>query len=340
MTHVKKNGVCILSDARNFVFLHYLTGITMTSAIKSLRSRSTVLLAHLGALITVTCWGTSFLCTKVLMEGGGFTPTEVYVYRFALAYLILLSITFRKILADSWKDELKFLLCGICCGSLYFITENYALKMTTTGNVSLLASVSPLFTTLLVGLIYRVRIKFGEILGSVLAFAGVACVIFMHGFSVEIHPLGDILALSASLSWAIYTIGVKNLIPRYSSLYITRKLFFYGVITALPLMLLQSQPFHLHLLFSIENPQYILNLLFLVIMCSIVSYLMWNEAMKVLGSVTANNYIYMQPIVTMIAAYFIFDERITILGYIGCALIIGGLIIADKLNFDFRRGKN
>lgn len=303
---------------------------------RSLTSKYIVLLAHIGALVTVTCWGTSFLCTKVLMESGGFTPVEVYVYRFVLAYLILLAMTFRKIFSDSWKDEFQFLISGICCGSLYFITENYALKATTTGNVSLLASVSPLFTTMLMAIIFKSRIRFGEIIGSVLAFTGVACVIFSHGEGFEIHPAGDLLALSASLSWAVYTIAVRSLIPRYSSLFITRKLFLYGVLTAVPFLFLQQQPLHIGELFNLSNPQYIVNLLFLVVMCSVVSYLMWNEAMKILGSVSANNYLYMQPLVTMIAAYFVFDEKIYLLGYIGCALIIGGLIIADKLNVDWR----
>ena len=53
---------------------------------KSIGSRYLVILAHLGALITVTFWATSFLSTKVLMERGGFTPVEMYVYRFAEAY--------------------------------------------------------------------------------------------------------------------------------------------------------------------------------------------------------------------------------------------------------------
>ncbi|MDE6669005.1 MAG: DMT family transporter, partial [Muribaculaceae bacterium] len=119
-----------------------------------------------------------------------------------------------------------------------------------------------------------------------------------------------------------------------SSLFITRKLFFYGVLTALPLLFLQHEPYHLHLLFDFKQPQYLMNLGFLVIMCSVAAYLIWNEVMKILGSVTASNYLYLQPIVTMVAAYFVFGEQVYLLGYIGCALIIGGLIMADKLDLD------
>lgn len=304
----------------------------MTASRSLSSSNSLKLLAHVGALITVTCWGTSFLSSKVLMEQGGFTPVETYTYRFVLAYIILLIFTFRKILSNSWRDEFTFLLCGMCAGSIYFITENYALKNTTTGNVSLLSSMSPIFTTLLMAAVFKMRVKIGVILGSVIAFVGVGCIIFSHGESIELRPAGDILALSSSLSWAIYTVAVKRLIPHYSSFFITRKLFFYGVLTALPLLLMQNEPCHLHLLFDISEPKFLMNFLFLALMCSLVSYLIWNEAMKILGPVSANNYIYMQPLVTMIAAYFVFGEQVYILGYIGCVLIIGGLVIADKWN--------
>ena len=53
--------------------------------------------------------------------------------------------------------------------------------------------------------------------------------------------------------------------------------------------------------------------------------------MKILGQVTANNYLYLQPLVTMVAAYFILGEDIMLLGYVGCVLIVGGLIISDKM---------
>ena len=288
-------------------------------------------LAHLGAFLTVVAWGTSFISTKVLMEDAGLTPIEVYIYRFILAYLILLALTFKKIWANNWKDELQFMLCGICCGSLYYVLENYALLYTTTGNVSLLSSVSPLITTALTVLVFRTKVGAGVIIGSAIAFAGVACVIFSHGEGFELNPLGDLLALSTALSWAIYAIGIKRLVPSYSTLFVTRKLFLYGVVSAVPFLMIQAEPYHLEMILSPAHLEYMLNFVFLVGFCSIGGFLVWNESIRILGPVAANNYLYLQPLVTMVVAYFVFDEKIFMLGYIGCILIIGGLIIADKL---------
>lgn len=281
-------------------------------------------------------WGTSFLSSKVLMVAGGFTPVEVFIYRFTFAYLLLLLMTGKKIMSNNYKDELLFLVCGLCAGSIYFVAENYALQFTSTGNVSLLVSISPIFTTALMAIIYRFVPKPNVIIGSIIAFGGVACIIFSAGEGFEISPKGDLIALSASMSWAIYTIVVKRLSPIYSSLFITRKLFFYGVITALPLLLIQNKPLKLWLLFDLEQPQYLLNFLFLGLFCSAFAYFVWNEVMRILGAIKSNNYLYIQPLVTMIAGYFILGEQIYLLGYVGCVLIIGGIIISEKLKINSR----
>lgn len=288
-------------------------------------------LANIGALLVMVAWGTSFLSTKVLMVSGGLSPVEVFIYRFTFAYAILLALTFRKIRANNLKDEFLFLICGLCAGSIYFIAENYALQFTTTGNVSLLVGLSPIFVTVLMAVTYKFIPKPNVVIGSLIAFAGAACIIFSNGESLEFNPVGDIIALCAALSWAIYSIVVKRLNPIYSSLFITRKLFFYGVITGLPLLFIQHEPLRFHILFNFNEPQYFLNFIFLALFCSAFAYLVWSEVMKRLGPVKANNYLYVQPLITMIAGYFVLGESVFILGYIGCVLIIGGIIISEKV---------
>ncbi|MDE6341114.1 MAG: DMT family transporter [Muribaculaceae bacterium] len=289
---------------------------------------------HIAAFIAVLCWGCSFISSKILMEGAGLTPVEVYVYRFFIAYLLILALTSKQIRSRSRRDEIQLALCGICSGTLYFLMENYALKYTSTGNVSLLSSISPIFTAILLAFLYKTRMRAGEIWGSVVAFAGVALVILSEpialGLGLEIHPMGDLLSLSCALSWAIYSIAIKRLIPIYSSLFITRKLFFYGLISSVPLLFIQHEPLHLGALFNMQQPAYLFNLLFLAVMCSSLAYLLWNGSMKLIGPLSTNNYIYFQAPITMIAGALILGETIYALGYVGCILVLGGLFIADK----------
>ena len=151
--------------------------------------------------------------------------------------------------------SLRWRFLGVCAGSLYFIAENYALRLTSTGNVSLLASISPIFTTILMAVFYRQRTKLPVWVGSIIAFTGAGCIVFSHGGSLEFSPVGDLIALSAAFSWGVYSVAIKRILPLYSSFFITRKMFFYGVLTALPLLLAQQEPYNLSILWDFSQPK-------------------------------------------------------------------------------------
>ncbi|MDO5395136.1 MAG: DMT family transporter [Bacteroidales bacterium] len=294
------------------------------------KRKPAIFIVHLAALVCVSMWGMSFVSSKVLLDAGMGT-VEIYIYRFLLAWLLILAISHKRFRSHSWRDEGMFAMCGICAGSIYFIVENTALQYTLTTNVSLLTSLSPLFTVFLAGLLYRnERADWRVYLGSLIAFSGVACVIFNSASQLEINPLGDILSIGAAVSWAIYSLILKRLNANYDVWYVTRKTFFYGVVTALPFMFLLPDNLHNPLPY-LESFDVILNLLFLGLGASMVAYLLWAYSVKHLGAVKAGNYMYFQAPVTMIASYFILGDQITFLGVLGCALIIAGLWFGDWL---------
>ncbi len=287
-----------------------------------------VFLAHLAALFAVAVWGATFVSTKVLLEQG-MNAVEIYIYRFLLAYLLLIPFTWRKIFANSFRDEMLFLLCGLTSGAIYFIAENTALMYTMAGNVSLITSISPLLTVLLIGAFYKSeRPTKGVLFGSLIALLGVGCVVFNSGFSMQIKPLGDMLAMGAAFSWAFYCIILRKLNINYSALFITRKSFFYGIVTALPFMLFET---HYTSPARFLEPDILWNMLFLGLIASLLCYFLWALAMKVVGTVKINNYMYLQPVFTLILAYFVLAERISVLGYTGCFLILLGLYLSEKL---------
>lgn len=159
--------------------------------------RGALIWYHLGAILTIIAWGVSFVSTKVLLDHG-LQPTEVYVYRTLLAYLMVLCVCHKRIFSNSLRDELLFVACGLCAGSLYFIAENTALEYTLVSNVSLIVTLAPLLTTLLVGAIYKSeKPGKGVLIGSLIALTGVGFVIFNSSFVLDVKPLGDLLSLAA-----------------------------------------------------------------------------------------------------------------------------------------------
>lgn len=284
---------------------------------------------HLGAFLTVSAWGVSFVSTKVLLENG-LNPVEIYVYRFLLAYLLLLMFNHRRLFANNLRDEALFAACGLCGGSIYFIAENTALEYTLVSNVSLITTLAPLITTLGIGALYRSeRPTRGVVMGSMIAFVGVGFVIFNSSFVVKMNPLGDLLALLAAVCFAVYSIVLRKLNALYSVMFISRKTFFYGIVTALPFLAFEPDMSDPRVLL---RPEVMGNMLFLGLFASMIAYAIWAQSIKRLGAVRASNYLYVQPIVTLIASFFILNENISLVGYIGCALILVGLWVSDRFS--------
>ncbi len=290
---------------------------------------ASIILGHIGAVICVIMWGASFVSTKVLLNNG-MQPVEIYIYRFTLAYFLILFLKRTRWWSDNWRDEGLLALCGILSGSIYFLAENFALRYTLVTNVSLLTSTSPLITALIIGMWYRSeRPGPGMIIGSVVAFLGVACVIFNSSFNLQINPLGDILSLAAAFSWALYSIILKKLNAVYDAWFISRKTFFYGVLTALPFISVEPPKYAPWELFSVTDVW--VNITFLGLGASLLGYLLWAITVKKVGAVKANNYIYLQPIVTLIISAVLLHEHVSVVGYIGCGMILIGLWLGDWL---------
>ena len=279
---------------------------------------------HLIAILTVAIWGLTFISTKVLINHR-LTPQEIFFYRFLIAYLGIWVISPKRLFTNNWQGELWLVAGGIFGGSLYFFTENTALGITQASNVSFIICTAPLLTTILSLLFYKSeKASKGLIYGSLLALMGVGLIVFNGSFVLKISPIGDLLTLLAALSWAFYSLIIKKMAGRYP---ITRKIFFYGVLTILPAFLLHPlQPDTAVLL----QPAVLFNLLFLAVLASLICYVLWNVVLKQLGTVRASNYIYLNPLVTMIASFLILDEKITLVALGGAACIVCGVYWAEK----------
>ena len=301
-----------------------------------MKSRSSDIGYHLVAFVTVAIWGSTFVFTKMLLQSG-LTPAQIFTLRFIIAYLLLLGyslITHRSSLfTSSWRDELLMVALGVTGGSVYFLAENAAMLFTTATNTSLIVCSCPLFAMLLFAIVYRhsEHISKLQALGSIVACMGMAIVVLNGHFVLHLSPLGDMLAFAACLCWAVYSLLIKRATDRYSSLFITRKVFFYGLLTIIPYYILRPSEttlFTIH--YSLFTLPVILNLLFLGVVASMVCYLLWNWVIGKLGAVVATNWVYFNPITTICFAWWLLDEKITVWFLLGSALILIGMYLADK----------
>ena len=282
---------------------------------------------HVAAFAMILVWGISFLNTRVLLDAG-LTPTEIFVARFSIAYLSLLLVSRFKVRYTGWRDELLFVVCGIAGGSAYFIAENTALELTLISDVAVLVSIAPLTTALMGAIFYRdERITLLTGVGMVIAFIGSVMLALKDGFVWGDSILGDMLAILAAFVWAFYSMALKRLNRTYTTLFITRKLFFYGVLSALPLLALEDTQLDMA---TLKQPEVWGNLLYLGLICSMAAYFIWGITVKRIGAVRASKYFYLSPIISMIAAALWFGERTNAVAYLGCVLILAGVVMAEK----------
>lgn len=291
-------------------------------------ARNNTWIYHLVAFATVAIWGCTFVSTKVLMLNG-LSPAQIFTLRFLIAYVMMLAVYHSRLWADSWRDELKMMLLGISGGSLYFLSENEAMNFTSTTNTSLIVCSCPLFATLLVRLVYRstTRISMMQLGGSLLAFAGMVIVVLNGRFVLHLSPLGDALAFTACLSWSVYSLLMKWVSAKYGAAFITRKVFFYGVLTILPYYIFYPT---LPTGAVLTKPVVVGNLAFLGCLASMICFLTWNWCISKLGAVKATNWVYFNPITTMIFASWVLGEKITPYFLAGATCILLGMFVADR----------
>lgn len=288
--------------------------------------KNRILLFHLITALVVIIWGTTFVSTKVLIQHG-LGPIEIMFYRFVLAYFCLLMVSHKRLWADNWKDEFMLILSGLTGGTFYFVAENTALGITQASNVALLVCTTPIFTALLVHWIFKEPLRRNMIIGSIIALIGVGLVVFSGSVLLQINPLGDFLSILAALMWAVYCLILKPLGKKYPTAFITRKVFLYSVISLLVYFLFDPLQVKIEVLF---HPVVTLNLLFLGIVASMLCFIAWNAAVKVLGPSRTANYIYVQPFSTLVLSSIILSEIITLASMIGALCIIGGVYLAEK----------
>ena len=148
-----------------------------------------------------------------------------------------------------------------------------------------------------------------------------------EGTRIHLSAKGDLLAIGAAVCWAVYSLFMGQMTREYGTLTATRKVFFYGLLTILPFLGGCRESFAPSVL---GQTAVWTNLLFLGIVASLLCFLIWNLVIDKLGNVTSTNYVYLNPIFTLLSAMAFLGERMTPMAGLGSLAILLGVIWAGK----------
>ncbi|AIQ48009.1 multidrug transporter [Paenibacillus sp. FSL R7-0273] len=281
---------------------------------------------HLLAFITILTWGTTFISTKLLLAD--FTPLEILFFRFILGYAVLFLLYPRRIRTGSFKEEGLFIAAGLCGVTLYFLIENIALLYTSASNAGVIVSIAPFLTAVIAHFaLPDERLTPAFITGFLIALSGIGCILLNGSLTLQLNPLGDLLALLAPVVWAVYSVLMRKISAlQHNTIGVTRRVFFYGLLGMLPALLLSDFRFGLD---RFRDPANLGNLLFLGLGASALCFVTWNRAVGILGAVRTSVYIYLVPVITVAAAVLFLQEKLSWAIVLGTALTLTGSAISE-----------
>ena len=204
--------------------------------------RSTFAKGLLLAIPTLVIWGVTYVNTKALLDD--FSAFEILFLRFLMAYGVLWCLKPQRLVVDGWREEAAYAGMGLAGVTVYQFLENCALHWTNASNVCILVSVCPMTTAILSQVILGERVlTLRFIAGFVMAMTGITLVCLNGVYVLSFHPVGDMLAIAAALSWSFYSVIVTKVNARgRDPILTTRRMFFWALVAMLPLLGISMMP--------------------------------------------------------------------------------------------------
>jgi drug/metabolite transporter (DMT)-like permease len=278
-------------------------------------------------LLAVVFWGTSFVATKtVLLE---IKPVTVIILRLILASILLTTIALST--KRSFSVNLKshgwiFILALIATFHLWI--QVTGLQYTTASNTGWIIGTAPIFMAVLGLIFYKEKVTFLQLAGILIAMFGLLLLIGKGNIlNIDlIENKGDLLVLGSAFTWGVYSMVNKKISLTYSPLMTILYLFLMMAIIIIPFNL-NSETFN-----SVINLSLLgwISILFLGLFCSGIAYVIWAQALRDMESAKVGAFLYFEPFVTVLAAWFFLNEAITLMMILSGLLITFGVFIVNK----------
>lgn len=282
-----------------------------------------ILRVALAALV----WGVAYPLTKVALAG--VPPIFLGFLRFLIAGGIFMaadrSLPLQGVAPEDRRGFIRLAFWGVF---VLILGMNFGLIWAPGIAASVLSGTPPLFTVILAALYLGEKMHPVQFISIAVALSGLA--LLGNDFSAAPSALaswqiwtGCLLTLIPQFSWAMYGIVGKKLSARYHWRMICRDTFSLGALMLMPLAAIEVW----YQGAGTWNLQAILILAYLAIMNSVVTYSLWNSALKLIPVALASFLIYLQPVSGAVLSYLLFGEKLGSGGLAGTLLIFVALTL-------------
>jgi drug/metabolite transporter (DMT)-like permease len=288
---------------------------------------NTKALRYLQILLAVIFWGTSFVATKTaLLE---IKPVTIIILRLILASALLsvIAIYTKRSFAINLKSHGWILILAMIA-TFHLWIQVTGLQYTTASNTGWIIGTAPIFMAILGLIFFKEKITLLQLAGILIAMFGLLLLIG-NGNILNINLIedkGDLLVLGSAFTWGVYSMVNKKISLSYSPLMTILFLFIMMAIIIIPFNL-NSETINSVLHLSLIGWTCIL---FLGIFCSGIAYVIWARALRDMESARVGAFLYLEPLITVFAAWFFLSEVITLIMIFSGLLITLGVFIVNK----------
>lgn len=277
---------------------------------------------------TSLIFGANYWIAKGLMPGY-LNPFQLVMIRIAGATLIfwLLGLTIKpeKI---SRKDMITIAVAGIFGTTMNQLFFFVGLNLTTPVDVSIIHVSNPIFVVIFAAIFINEKVTLKKTAGIILGASG-AMILILYGNKVNFSSdtfIGNLFALVNMLAYALYLVIIKPVMARYHPFSVMKWVFLAGFVTTLPITFAHLP----EISFSGFASQNWLSLIYVVVATTFMAYLLTIYALKHVEASVASFYIYLQPVIVAIIAFWIGSQSITVSKVIAAVLIFTGVYLVSR----------
>jgi drug/metabolite transporter (DMT)-like permease len=281
------------------------------------------LVAYLALAVPVLAWGLSFISIKVALTE--FPPMTLALGRFLLAGAVLGVFYFWKGTKTKFspRDRVNLVLSVVTGITLYFFCENNGVKLIPASVASLIIAGIPILSLLAERVVHGTKLGWVGVVSTVVSFGGTALLLGVPaGGSANVG--GYVLMFGAAVAWVLYLFTMKPLQASYPNLAVTAWQMILGAVSLIPFALA-------------EVPQWRWpsaagwgHLVFQGLVCSALSYLLYNYSLEKLGVRVASLSVNLLPVITAVASYVLLGEVLGPWQWVGGALVLGAVIAVSR----------
>jgi drug/metabolite transporter (DMT)-like permease len=288
-------------------------------------NNSTSLVGGIAAgLLAISIWAGWMVLTRLDLTRSALNIYDITALRFATALIVLIPFVLRHSVLPRGVSGRSMTLMVFGAGAPYALLASEGLRHAPAAHAgALIPGMMPVFAAVLSTVVLKESIAYNRVLGLVLAPIGATLIVGFNLWGNSDTLLGHALFLTASLSWAGYTVAMRR--SGLKPLHVVAIVVFWSAASYLPIYL----AFLPKGLSEVDWPIIGLQVIFQGVLTSVVSLIAFNFAVSRLGATRGAMLAALVPALAALLAIPVLNEWPTMSEWFGIALVTFGVLLGS-----------